>query len=797
MKVSCKMKSCLALFIAAAILFSSYGSIAVMADAPRAELTLCELFVDNGSESKVLTNGDNRLKARIFSENTSETPVSVKLAAATYTTGPEGRATLSDIRISSVSNVLNGYNLVTVGTFPVADPANTKIKVMVWEGFTSLKPLTVSGSVSDRSSEKNITSFTITYYEAVKENEAPQLRTAEAEINNIDNIIWFETKGGCNIAAAIDAAAAVSKGASIDPVPSAGMSITQGDTFTVTAADGSKKVYTVKFDWQQEDFFNMPMNQGFSEASGSSYPNAVQEIRTKNWGDDNPGLIWQGSIDSFGEGESKIVTTEDGNNYWQYDTTNTATSNRSFKVRMAGGGTENKRKVTYSFDLNMKHFGNSWFRAFVRMGGANNSTYKQHGVAELRILRDGNSKFDDAVIGSDTNWEKYQIQYDYGNGQVANVATLEKGKWYNIKVVVRRNDYKDGTYDGLTEVYINNEVKFSAPIWYASVKGNDLVTCNSEKLNEIGFFELTRDSNASNFICCLDNITCSQTAPDQALGNSVIMVGDSISYIYKNNPVGSEQQGFGYYLKENLIEGGEYTYLDMAQPGNCTVSYLEGSCGTHTTANNWSVVKNAIRSGDYVLLAVGTNDSYHHSKHKNDQYPDNSQERYKDNLKRMVREVEDLGATPILITPHVTAELTVNNDGKTLRNELAQYSGYMKEAYNELIAEDGHTVALIDLNTIMWEDIQKEIDKFKDEGIDNPLDVIRTIYYAGEQSNNFVNGNTNTPDYTHLNETGAEYVACLIVNELRANPTKYYGLGKHFNLITLSSLSIYNFIEQN
>lgn len=776
-----------AAMIMTALLLLSCVTVIAETEAQTPDVTLCELFVDNGSSANVLTSGNNTLKARIFSNNISKTPANVKLVAATYEKNAVGAAVLSNVTISSVSAVQNGLNVVTIGSFMVNDPDKTEIKVMTLEGLASLRPLTIAGKLSNQSSEKNITALTLSYNETIGKNSESVKREINAEINSVDNIIWLETRGGGNIDSVLDVSYSLSPGATIHPIPQAGMSLAKNDTFTVTAADGTKKVYTVKLDWQEEDFFNMTMESGLN--ASTHYPNAVQEIRQKNWGDDNAGLIWQGSTASFADGESTIQTDSDGNNYWQYDTTKNATSNTSFKVRMAGGTTENKRKTTYSFDFNMKKMGNSWHRSYIRLGGTNTDSYKQHGVAELRIERISNDASDEGILAGDTAFNKYQLKYVYDDTNItANIATLDTGKWYNVKVVVRRNDYKDGSYDGLTEVYIDGEVKFSAPVWFASNKGNNLSTTNTGKLNEIGFFEFSRDSGASNFICAIDNITCSQTAPDQALGNKVIMVGDSISYIYTNNPTGSKQQGYGYYLNQNLIEGGEYSYSDMAQPGNCTVSFLEGTCGTQTANNPWSTIKKSIREDDYVLLVVGTNDQYHHNKHKNDTYQTNPQERYKDNLKTMVRDVEALGATPILITPHVTAELTINNDGKTLRNELLEYAGYMKEAYNELLTEGNHTVALLDLNTLMWDGLQNVISVLQKEGYSDTLSIIRNIYYAGYESNNYIKGYTTDPDYTHLNETGAKYAAYLLVHEMKSNPTTYYGLGKYFNEISLSEV---------
>ena len=99
----------------------------------------------------------------------------------------------------------------------------------------------------------------------------------------------------------------------------------------------------------------------------------------------------------------------------------------------------------------------------------------------------------------------------------------------------------------------------------------------------------------------------------------------------------------------------------------------------------WAKVMSVLRRGDYLLIQMGHNDQ----KEKGEGV--GAKTTYKTDLKRMVAEARERGATPIVVTP--VNRLTFGSDGK-ITNSLGEYP----EAVRQVAAEEH--IALIDLNAM-------------------------------------------------------------------------------------------------
>lgn len=195
----------------------------------------------------------------------------------------------------------------------------------------------------------------------------------------------------------------------------------------------------------------------------------------------------------------------------------------------------------------------------------------------------------------------------------------------------------------------------------------------------------------------------------------VIIVGDSIACHY--NASAYPQQGWGEYLDEYLND--KVTVNNRAHGGYSTRTYLET-----TSTDSWDTVTPQISTGDYVLISLGHNDA---NTAADTRYTTIDQ--YKANLRTFINDTKALGATPILITNSVAVRAA--NAEQTNANRVT--------AMNEVASEMG--VVCLDLNLAMYND-------FKDKDIA----LIRNTYFM--------------TDNLHLNETGADYCAGLIIDLL-------------------------------
>ena len=195
----------------------------------------------------------------------------------------------------------------------------------------------------------------------------------------------------------------------------------------------------------------------------------------------------------------------------------------------------------------------------------------------------------------------------------------------------------------------------------------------------------------------------------------LIIVGDSIACYYPASAY--PQQGWGEYLDKYLSD--KVTINNRAHGGYSTRTYLET-----TSTDSWDTVTPQISTGDYVLISLGHNDA---NTAADTRYTTIDQ--YKANLRTFINDTRALGATPILITNSVAVRTANAEQTNTDR----------VKAMNEIGGEMG--VVCLDLNLAMYNDF-----KSKD------MTIIRNTYFMS--------------DNLHLNETGADYCAGLIIDLL-------------------------------
>lgn len=221
---------------------------------------------------------------------------------------------------------------------------------------------------------------------------------------------------------------------------------------------------------------------------------------------------------------------------------------------------------------------------------------------------------------------------------------------------------------------------------------------------------------------------------------TLFLAGDS-TMADKKELKESPERGWGqvlpsYFSNQLLIE-------NHAKNGRSTRSFI--------TEGRWDTLISRVQKGDIVLIQFGHNDQ---KKEDNTRYADTTVYRY--NLMRMVHEVREKQATPILATPIVRREFDENG---VLKDRHGAYPNVVRRLADEL------DVALIDLH-------QMSMDFVNGLGAAKSKELYMNVP-AGVYAK-FPNGKE---DNTHLNEKGALEIANLAVSAIdkqRIKPLKKY-----------------------
>ncbi len=237
---------------------------------------------------------------------------------------------------------------------------------------------------------------------------------------------------------------------------------------------------------------------------------------------------------------------------------------------------------------------------------------------------------------------------------------------------------------------------------------------------------------------------------------NLYLMGDSVCVGYGD--AAFPQQGWGVYIGSHLSD--DINVVNRAVGGTSTKTYQ--------TAGYWDAVKKAIEPGDYVIINFGLNDFYNISETGKGTTID----QYKENLTMYCNTILEKGATPILIS--------------TIPECKETYTSLISRANAMETVANAVGVTFLNLNaTLNAEWLFDENGKYD---ADKTLETFH-YYYLSEPAFKRLEqewGKTvsdgkweyiqTTPDRTHPNEDGAEYIAATIARLLSEtnNPlTKY------------------------
>lgn len=247
-------------------------------------------------------------------------------------------------------------------------------------------------------------------------------------------------------------------------------------------------------------------------------------------------------------------------------------------------------------------------------------------------------------------------------------------------------------------------------------------------------------------------------------GPSVFVLGDSIlqTYYVANYP----RQGWGYSLGDSFKD--EVNWANYAVAGYSTKSYIGGHIkGSSFVRPAWPIYKNAIKEGDYVIIALGHNDT-------GSDPESTSVEQYKANLKTIVDDTRSAGANILFVSNLPSVAPTITDTSKNAYNKRYQ------EVFVPYAEELG--VPCINMNLAMTDMIN---ELFKDEAYldayKNGLSSVQHgIYLYNLGDNGFVESNSSYTGYSldattgvyhdsiHIQYRGAQYAADFIENQIKS-----------------------------
>ena len=221
---------------------------------------------------------------------------------------------------------------------------------------------------------------------------------------------------------------------------------------------------------------------------------------------------------------------------------------------------------------------------------------------------------------------------------------------------------------------------------------------------------------------------------------TLFLAGDS-TMADKTELKESPERGWGQVLPTYFTE--DLAIENHAKNGRSTRSFI--------TEGRWDTLITRVQKGDIVIIQFGHNDA---KKEDNRRYADTTVYRY--NLMRMVREVREKKAIPILATPIVRREFDENG---VLTDRHGAYPDVVRRLAKDL------KVDMIDMHQASMELI-KELGQAKSKEL--YMNVPAGVYAK------FPEGKT---DNTHLTEKGALEISQLAIKAIekqRIQPLKKY-----------------------
>lgn len=223
---------------------------------------------------------------------------------------------------------------------------------------------------------------------------------------------------------------------------------------------------------------------------------------------------------------------------------------------------------------------------------------------------------------------------------------------------------------------------------------------------------------------------------------TIFIAGDSTVQSYKASY--APQQGWGYYLADYFNDN--ITVANHSLAGRSTKKFYD--------EGRWQTILDSLKDGDYVMIQFSINDA---GKANADRYApicgninNPTAGSYEWYMTEFIRTAKEKGATPVLVTTVIG--MKAFSGGKFV-NSYTEYCNACKQ----LSAK--YNVPCIDLNSIM-------VSHYNSVG----YDTAKSYHLMGA-----VSGST---DGTHFCEKGANIVAGLVANEVKAQGLT--GLAENF-----------------
>src|SRR4030095_8049212 len=216
---------------------------------------------------------------------------------------------------------------------------------------------------------------------------------------------------------------------------------------------------------------------------------------------------------------------------------------------------------------------------------------------------------------------------------------------------------------------------------------------------------------------------------------TIFLAGDST--MAAKLPERRPETGWGEMLGQHF-KNGTVRIENRAMNGRSTKTFI--------SEGRWQEIIDELKKGDFVFVQFGHNDE---SKDKGERYT--PPEDYRKNLIRFVEEVRAKGGNPVLLTPVMRRRF--DKDGKSYDTH-GEYPGIVRDVAKELKAP------LIDMHHLS----ELVIVKYGVEGSKKLF-----LQLKPGESANYPNG---IEDNTHFSPLGAEEMARLAVDGIRANKLK-------------------------
>jgi lysophospholipase L1-like esterase len=210
----------------------------------------------------------------------------------------------------------------------------------------------------------------------------------------------------------------------------------------------------------------------------------------------------------------------------------------------------------------------------------------------------------------------------------------------------------------------------------------------------------------------------------------IFLAGDSTMCDY---PEKSPIRGWGMALGQYFIEPAMVS--NQARSGRSTKSFIN--------EGRWATLLGDVHAGDFVIIQFGHNDE----KIDLPKVGTDAATEFRDNLRRFIRDVREKHATPLLATP--VSRRKFDSTGK-----LVPTHGAYPDAIRSVAKEENVPLLDLERDTAAW---------LQAEGVEPSKK-----FFVGLTPGAHPEKPGAAPDNTHFLQPGAEHVAGLAVDEIRA-----------------------------